>query len=122
MLRDAVSEIVDTAIRSFKENNIETASSVEPLEEVIDNMCAELKDRHIQRLQEGECTILAGFVFNDLLTNLERVSDHCSNIAVTVIQAAHKNFETHEYLSNVHKSDTEFKKQYNEYSKKYMLP
>ncbi len=122
ILRNAISEIVTTAIESFSEDDIEKAAKIEPLEEVVDNICAELRNRHVDRLQAGECTILGGFVFNDLLTNLERVSDHCSNIGATLIQAARKNFDTHDYLSHVKQSDTEFDKRYAEYARKYMLP
>ena len=95
---------------------------VEPLEEIIDGLCDELKLHHVDRLQKGVCTLSQGFVFNDLLTNYERVADHCSNIAVAMIELESDAFDTHEYLKSVKdmKSDS-FARYYEEYSKKFAL-
>ena len=97
---------------------------VEPLEEVIDAIEADIRARHVQRLQEGTCTIELGFVLSDLLTNMERVSDHCSNIAATLIQTKNETFDMHSYLQSVKASDSnqEFTLHVKEYSDKYALP
>ena len=92
------------------------------IEELIDNLCDELKLHHVDRLQKGLCTLGQGFVFNDLLTNYERVADHCSNIAVAMIELESDSFDTHEYLNSVKemKSDT-FARYYEEYSRIYQI-
>ena len=96
---------------------------IEPLEQVIDDILSEIKSRHISRLTGGNCTIELGFVLNDLLTNFERVSDHCSNIAVCIIQISNSLFNTHEYLNNYKSSgDKEFTDKFSEYKKKNILP
>ena len=96
---------------------------VEPLEELIDTLTVELKARHIRRLREGKCTIELGFAHSDILNNLERVSDHCSNIAVDVIQSDKENFDTHEYLDAMKNRDNQqFAREYKEYKEKYRLP
>ena len=97
------------------------ASNVEPLEQVIDGLKETLRSRHITRLQQGECTISAGFVLSDLLTNLERVADHCSNIAGCVIDTAQNNMNLHESLKAVRSGDEDFKKMTKLYSDKYSL-
>ncbi|MBE6700299.1 MAG: Na/Pi cotransporter family protein [Ruminococcaceae bacterium] len=97
----AVSEILNITVRAFVEQDINLAKTVEPLEQVIDTIVTEIRTRHITRLQKGSCTIELGFVLTDLLTNCERISDHCSNIAVAMIEAAHGTFDTHEYLHEV---------------------
>jgi len=118
----AVNEILRLAIDAFINDDMEAAKHVEPLEEVIDYLSGTLKNRHIKRLQEGKCTIEMGFIFTDLLTNFERTGDHCSNIAVCVIEIANNSFETHEYLNAIKSSDTgDFKRQYQVYSEKYSL-
>ena len=120
---DAVLEVLDLAIDAFIRDDVQTAELVEPLEQVVDDLKNELKRRHVQRLQQGECTIELGFVFSDLLTNFERVSDHCSNIAVAIIELSHDSFDTHEYLHEVKSgSNKEFIEQYNAFSRKYTLP
>lgn len=121
VLAQAVTDIVDLTIRAFIENDVELARRVEPLEQVVDSLKAELKIRHIQRLKEGACTIELGFVLSDLLTNYERVSDHCSNIAVCLIQIAESQFDTHGYLNELKNSGqpqfvAEFKKDLEKYS------
>ncbi len=118
----AVSEIVDTTVSAFVDNDIERAYRVEPLEELIDNLCDEMKMHHIDRLQKGLCTLHHGFVFNDLLTNLERVSDHCSNIAVAMIELESEDFDAHEYINSlIEVRSHSFDEYYDEYSKKYAL-
>lgn len=122
VLISAVSEIVGTAVGAFVDNDIERAYRVEPLEELIDNLCDEMKMHHIDRLQKGICTLHHGFVFNDLLTNLERVSDHCSNIAVAMIELESESFDAHEYINSLIEVRSHcFDEYYEEYSKKYVL-
>lgn len=121
-ITNALKEIIEITIKAFCDDDIELAKTVEPLEQVIDLLKAEIKDRHIERLRNGECTIEQGFIFSDLLTNYERVSDHCSNIAVTVIQVNDSNFDTHHYLQEIKSSDKgSFKLIYQEYCEKYKL-
>lgn len=118
----AICEILDIAIGSFCKNDLALAEKVEPLEEVIDYLKEELRSRHIERLQNGECTIELGFIFSDLITNYERVSDHCSNIAVCILRISHNTFDTHEYLQDVKNSGQEkFTHNYEEYKQKYTL-
>ena len=123
VLAQAVTDIVDLTIRAFVENDIELARRVEPLEQVVDSLKAELKIRHIQRLKEGTCTIELGFVLSDLLTNYERVSDHCSNIAVCLIQIAESQFDTHGYLNELKNSgQPQFVAEFKKDLEKYALP
>lgn len=123
VLGGAVEECIDLALRSFEENTPDIAYHVEPLEELIDNLCDELKLHHIRRLQTGECTLTNGFVFNDIVTNYERVSDHCSNLAVAVIELdGSGRFDPHEYLDSLKELRTGyFNRYYDEYSAKYKL-
>ncbi len=122
VLISAVREIISISIDAFVRNDLETAYRVEPLEELIDNLCDEMKLHHIDRLQKGICTLHHGFVFNDLLTNLERVSDHCSNIAVAIIELESENFDAHEYINSLIEVRSHgFDEYYDEYSKKYVL-
>ena len=122
VLESALAEIVHITVNAFIRNNLSLASRVEPLEELIDDLCDELKLHHVDRLQKGHCTLLNGFLFNDLLTNYERVADHCSNIAVAMIELESDSFDTHEYLSSIKemKSDT-YERYYEEYSQQYHL-
>ncbi len=117
----AVTEIVDIAFRAFIEDDTDTAYRVEPLEELIDNLCDEAKLHHVERLRNGLCTLNQGFVFNDLLTNCERVADHCSNIAVAVIELdLDSSFDTHEFLDSLKEMHTNnFDKYFEEYRAKY---
>ena len=101
VLRAAVVEIADMTTRAFVEDDLELALQIEPLEEVIDGLCDEMRNHHVDRLQQGICTLQHGFVFNDLLTNYERVGDHCSNVAVAMIELAHDLFDTHEYIDSL---------------------
>ena len=122
VLESALAEIVHITVNAFIRNDLSLASRVEPLEELIDDLCDELKLHHVDRLQKGHCTLLNGFLFNDLLTNYERVADHCSNIAVAMIELECDSFDTHEYLSSIKemKSDT-YERYYEEYSQQYHL-
>ncbi len=122
MLRDATKEILEITTEAFRNNDLNLAATVEPLEQVIDGLITDIKSRHVHRLQHGNCTIELGFVLTDLLTNYERVSDHCSNIAVAIIESRHGTFEAHEYLNNV-KSDpnSAYTRSFEEYSKKFSL-
>ncbi len=122
ILETAVSDILEMAVTAFINNDSDLARKVEPLEEVIDGLRMELKNRHVRRLQQDKCTIELGFIFSDLLTNLERVSDHCSNIAVCLIQLKNDKFDTHEYITNLKESDKEFQEMRFQYVEKYSLP
>ena len=122
VVTSAVSEVVILATDAFINNDIELARRVEPLEEVIDGLCDEMKLRHVKRLQLGECTLDHGFVYNDLLNNYERIADHCSNIAVAMIELDRDLFDTHEYLNRVKTAfETTFRRYYNEYSEQYKI-
>ena len=119
---DALREIVDITVDSFVNDDFEMAAHVEPIEQVIDKLKDQLKARHIDRLQKGECTVQMGFVFSDLLTNIERVSDHCSNIAVYTIQQDSPKLDTHKYLRKVKTAAVgKFIDEYESYEKKYSL-
>ena len=120
---NAVSEILDMSINAFVNNDVTLAKDVEPLEDVIDQLRSDLKTRHIERLRNGKCTIELGFILQDLLTNFERVSDHCSNIAVYLIQISDNSMDTHEYMNELKKLDrSEFMDEFNDYKSKYILP
>ena len=122
MIAKAVGEIVKLAYKSFADNDLESAYKVEPLEQVVDDLRDAIKLKHIRRLQEGRCTIELGFVLNDLLTDLERVSDHCSNIAGLVIEMTHSEMDIHKYLKKIKKSpDSEFSKLYEAYTNEYKI-
>ena len=122
VLVGAVSEIISIAVAAFVENDLKLAYRVEPLEELIDNLCDEMKLHHIDRLKSGKCTLTHGFVFNDLLTNFERVSDHCSNVAVAMIELESDSFDTHEYINSLTAVHTRsFDEYYAEYSAKFSL-
>ena len=123
ILSSAVREAVDISFDAFKSNNKNEADKVEPLEELIDTLAVELKARHIRRLREGKCTIELGFAHSDILNNLERVADHCSNIAVDVIQSDQLEFDAHEYLDRIkNKDNQQFARDYKTYKEKYRLP
>lgn len=122
-LTAALTEILNVTIDSFCEEDLEMARHVEPLEQVIDLLIAEAKSAHVERLQSGVCTIEMGFVLSDLLTNYERVSDHCSNIAVALIETHAGSFGTHEYLNAVKETGShEFAEIYRDYKEKYRSP
>ncbi len=116
-----VGEVMDLAVKAFAENDAQAASCVEPLEQVVDDLKNELRTRHILRMKKSECSIEAGFVWSDLLTNLERVSDHCSNVALCVLDLKKHTLSAHE-TQHERKDVPEFAEQYRRYSEKYALP
>lgn len=118
---NALSEIMDITTEAFSEDDIEKAKRVEPLEQVIDIMIAEAKNKHIERLQKGECTIELGFMLTEVLNNIERVSDHCSNVAACMIQINQSSFDRHQYLNNIKSTGEEaFEQLFEEYKAKYI--
>lgn len=122
VLRSAVSEIVALAVKAFVEDDLSIAYRIEPLEEKIDSLCDEMKLHHINRISDGTCTLQLGFVFNDLLTNLERMADHCSNIGVAMIELASGALETHDYYNKLMEETTEqFKESFAKYDAKFKL-
>ncbi len=122
VLAKAVEEILDISVKAFEEDNVLLAEHVEPFEQVIDGLGSEIKSRHIQRLQEGNCTIELGFILSDVLTNCERVSDHCSNIAVCIIQIRKEQYNTHGYLNERKQAKAEeFVRDFESYAEKYTL-
>ena len=121
VLRQATENIISITMVAFENNDSELAARVEPLEQVIDNLTDEIKSHHIDRLQSGDCTIEMGFVLSDTLTNFERISDHCSNIAVAIMELVKGSFDTHKYLNSVKYDDAEFKNTYTGFEKKYRL-
>ncbi len=118
---NAVGEIIDLTISAFSENNVELANKVEPLEDVIDRLRNDLKNRHIKRMQEGRCSVEQGFVFTDYITALEKISDHCANVAAAIIELNDENYDIHNVMSH-RKLNDDYKEQCIEYSKKYALP
>ena len=118
----AVSEIMALAQNAFLKNDISLALQVEPLEQVVDDLKDQLRNGHIMRMQQGKCSIEAGFVWSDLLTNLERVADHCSNIAGSVIEAGSTDMNYHELVKINRSSGEAFTEKYRMYSEKYALP
>ena len=122
VLRAAVLEILDLTEQAFLENNTVKAKMVEPLEQVIDGLKSKIKKNHIRRLQNNECTIENGFILADILNNLERVSDHCSNIAECVIEISERELlDTHKHMKEVKSEDSGFEEKYKEYKGKYSI-
>jgi phosphate:Na+ symporter len=122
ILTGAIEEILQNTYQVYKSQNENDAANIEPLEQVIDYLTRDIKANHIKRLQKGSCTIEMGFVLNDILINFERVSDHCSNIAVSVIETSHSMFETHNYLNKVKFGNKNFNDNFEKFSEKYKLP
>ena len=121
ILEDAVNEITRVTMKAFIENDIQEAKKVDPLEEVIDFLCDELKARHISRVSTGECTLETGFVFNDLLTDYERIADHCSNVAVDIMETG-KEIKSHEYHQIAEsRRDEEYLRQLDAYNAKFAI-
>ena len=120
VLVNAVREILDIATEAFDKEDLELAYKVEPLEEVIDELTLAVKTNHISRLQAGSCSIEMGFILADLLSNCERVSDHCSNVALALIETVTPSFEAHKYIDGLSQNDR-FDKFYHEYKEKYTL-
>ncbi len=120
VLESALSEVVRLAVRALRENDHEAAHRVEPLEELIDTLTADMKHRQVDRLQRGVYSRQNSFVFNDLIGDIERVSDHCSNIAVAMIELEHESFDTHQYIESLmSQKDEEFERYFEEYKGKY---
>ncbi len=116
-------DIVNRTVDDFQKGDCYAAAKIEPLEQVVDGLVREVKTRHIARLQAGVCTIEYGFVLDDLLTNYERIADHCSNIAVAMIEVAEDKFDTHEYLNYVKSGASEkFEHRYERYRDRYTFP
>ncbi|MBP5780922.1 MAG: Na/Pi cotransporter family protein, partial [Clostridia bacterium] len=122
VLFKATGAVLELTVKAFTENDLVSAAHVEPLEELIDDLCDNMKHNHVDRLQRGVCTLNQGFVFNDIVTNCERVSDHCSNIALDIIELSGNELHPHEYSHNLLKQDSEaFKKIYDEYSEIFKI-
>ena len=121
VLKNAVTEILGLSVDAFVSNDLMLADRVEPLEQVIDELSEEIRKRHITRLQKGECSIEQGFILNDLLTNLERVSDHCSNIAGCVIDMADNNMNLHETLRETRENSAVFAAKHKSYAETYSI-
>ena len=118
----AIREILSLSLKAFERHDTAIASQVEPLEQVIDTLKEQMRTRHILRMQQGQCSIEAGFVLSDLLTDLERTSDHCSNIAGCIIDASHHNLNLHETLREAKSADSGFQSAFHTYAEKYQLP
>lgn len=122
ILKSAVAEILQITKKAFSTDDAELAKSVEPLEQIIDRLKKKIKNNHILRLREGECTMEHGFILSDLLTNYERVADHCSNIAACILSIKNDSFETHDYLYHVkNDGENEFFEKYDYYKHKYTI-
>ncbi len=121
VLTDAIREILENTFTIYENPDETAAANIEPLEQVIDNLTRDIKANHVQRLQKGMCTIETGFVLTDLLNNFERVSDHCSNIAVLMIETAHNAFDTHKYLNQVKFGNKNFIDTFEKFSEKYSI-
>lgn len=120
---DALCDIVDETMEAFTMNDLDKARQIEPFEQVIDSLNIELKQRHIHRLRKGKCTIELGLILEDMITNFERISDHCSNIAVCMIRVNEDGFDTHEYLDVIKEEKAPwFEEEFYRLSKKYALP
>lgn len=118
---NALNEIMSFTVKAYIDNDIASAKKVEPLEQVIDILCDELKETHIERLRNGECTVLVGFIFNDLIANVQRISDHCSNVAVCVLRVGKSTFDTHEYLHEIKSTvDGQFVEDFNMFRQTYI--
>ena len=122
VISGAVHDIVELALAAFLRNDLDAAAKVEPLEQVIDRLKEQMRTRHILRLQKGGCSIDAGFAWLDLLTNLGRTADHCSNIAGCVMDAVHDNLNLHQSLRDIRDGSEEFQSRYREYTRRYALP
>ena len=122
IVSEAIKEILEIAGKSVEFGKSEFAIKIEPLEQVIDMLKYRMKDKHIERLQNQECTIELGFVYSDIITNFERIADHCSNIGVSILQRDKGEFEPHEYLDHVkHDGENNFTSQYDAYKEKYYI-
>lgn len=118
---NAVGEAIDLTISAFSDNDVKLANRVEPLEDVIDHLRNDLKNRHIRRMQEGRCTVEQGFIFTDYITALEKIADHCSNVAAAIIELNEDTYDVHSVMSS-RRGNERYKEMYVDYSKKYALP
>ena len=115
-------EITEVTVSAFKNQDFNSSIVIESLEDCIDNLCDEIKHKHILRVKRGQCSLLYGYVFNDILTNMERISDHCSNIGVALIQNEDEDINQHEYIENLKNKDTSgFENLLIKYTNKYSL-
>ena len=121
VMTSAIGEILRISATAYVNNDLELAARVEPLEEVIDGLADTIKDNHIRRLQEGRCSIELGFILMDILNNYERISDHCSNVAVAILELAHDSFDTHQYLNGMKFQNEDFNALFNSFAKKYAV-
>lgn len=122
VMSSAVQEIITKATNAFIENDVAAAQTIEPLEQVIDNLKAELRARHTKRLQAGECTIENGMLFFDIVNSFERIADHCSNLAVCIIELSQGSYQTHRYLKSVKSQENaRFMESFEDYLRKYAL-
>jgi phosphate:Na+ symporter len=122
VLTDAVQTILAESITAFTENDMELASEIEPLEQVIDDLIDTIRARHITRLQSGNCTIELGFILTDFLTDCERISDHCSNVGVAILETAHGTFDTHERLRAIKsRANENFRQSFEKYQRQFVL-
>ena len=119
--KQAVGQLLDTTVEAFIKEDLELATHVEPLEEVVDELTDELQARHVQRLQDGRCTLELGFVLMDVLTSMERIADHCSNIAVSMIELSHDSLDQHAFLQGFRKEHL-FAVMYDQFKADYRLP
>ncbi len=122
VLSAALTEILDITLAAFSRNDVSAAASVEPLEQVIDHIRTVLRDRHIARLKNSQCSVEAGFIWSDLLTDLERTSDHCSNIAIGLLDASAHNMNAHQAQRRIKEGNSEFMQKLDSYARKYALP
>ncbi len=121
VLMQAVEEVLQITHQAYTQNDAVIAQRAEPIEQCVDDLVAAIKTRHIQRLQAGECSINLGFVLSDVLNNFERISDHCSNVAVAVIELERHSFDTHQYLRELKVLDADYSRMRREYAQKYRL-
>ena len=120
---NAIEDILEKSVTCLQYKNLDLAKDIEPLEEVVDNLTKELKERHIKRLIKNQCSVEAGFVWTDWMTDFERISDHCSNIALSVIETSKNNANMHEYIEQLKKEKNGlFLEKYNSYKEQYKLP
>jgi phosphate:Na+ symporter len=117
----ALQDLLDMTVQAFRDDDLELAARVEPLEEVIDGLNDELRARHVKRLQDGFCTLELGFIFNDILTGMERIADHCSNLAVCMIELSHESLDHHIFLRTLETSE-DFLQMVAHYRREYLLP
>lgn len=122
VLEEAIKRILEISENAFEKNDVVTAKKVEPLEQVVNELTRTVKSRHVERLKNGTCTIELGFILSDLINNYERIADHCSNIAIAIIEVNRGSFDTHGYIIDMKESkDEDYTNMYNEYRKTYTL-